>query len=330
MLVAPAGSADTGAPPPLAADDSVKDAAREQFMRGVQLFDERRFADSLAEFERSYATYPVFSTLYNIGAVRAALGHSIEAIDAFEKFLAQGGSSISAEQRARVEAELRSERARVGDVRVGGLPPGSQVRIDGVLVGHAPLTEPVRVAAGHHRVEAVVGGYAPALREIDVAGEAHVELTMALAPLAATVPVAPATLPAARSTPSPVDARAPGVREAPPAPGAGQRIAAYSIGGIGLAAAGAGIVVAALGQGKHDSALFQYASTDYSAAQKTESDSKHEKTIGFVVIGAGGAAFLTGLVLYLTAPSGRPSRAGVRVLPWVATSSGGATVEGRW
>jgi hypothetical protein len=317
------------------ADDSAKQAAREHFKQAVQLFDDRRFADSLVEFERSYALYPAFSTLYNIGEVRAALGHPVEAVDAFEKFLTQGGASISAEQRARVEAELRSERGRVGDVNVGGLPAGSEVRVDGVPVAKAPMTGSVRVAAGHHRLEAMADGYRSALREIDVPGQGHVEITIALIVLAAPTPAgasSPVAMAAVPPTPSPLltaDARTSGA-EAPRAPGSAQRIAAYCVGGLGLAATGTGIVITALGQNKHDEALTQWAANEKSTARQTESDSVHQKTIGYVTMGVGGAVLVTGVVLYLTAPTRRPSRTGVNFAPWIGTSAAGATLEGQW
>ncbi len=88
------------------ADETQKTKARQHFKQGVELFDQRRFGDALTEFEQSYTLFPVYSTLYNVGQVHVALGHPVQAIDAYEKYLIQGGASVPAEQRTRVEAEL--------------------------------------------------------------------------------------------------------------------------------------------------------------------------------------------------------------------------------
>jgi tetratricopeptide (TPR) repeat protein len=87
-------------------DDTNRAKAREYFTHAVALFDDKRFADSLEEFQRSYELAPVFSTLYNIGLVHVALGHPVEAVDAFDRYLAQGGGAVPADKRARVESEL--------------------------------------------------------------------------------------------------------------------------------------------------------------------------------------------------------------------------------
>jgi hypothetical protein len=303
-------------------------------MRGVQLFDERRFGDALPEFERSYALYPAFGTLYNIGEVRVALGHPVEAVDAFERFLAQGGESIPSEQRGRVEAELRLERARVGDVRVTGLPAGSEVRVDGTPVAKAPMTAPVRVAAGHHRLEAMADGYRSALREIDVSGQGHIELGIPLTLLSMpTAPAAGASVPSASqpaaTSNGPAEAALP-TAPGRPAPGAAQRIVAYCVAALGLATTGAGIAVAEAGQAKHDEALTQYASNQKQTAVQTEADSVHEKNIGYVTMGVGGGVFLAGIIVYLTAPTGRRLHSALGVSPWIGTSAAGATLGGAW
>ena len=65
-------------------------------------------------------------------------------------------------------------------------------------------------------------------------------------------------------------------------------------------------------------------------AQQTESDSSKEKTKGYVVIGAGGAAMLTGAILLISAPSGHYGNARLNVSPWVGMTSAGASLGGHW
>jgi len=75
--------------------DGPIDQAPAHYRQGAAAFDERRFADALAEFERSYALHPAYVTLYNIGQVHVALGYPMEAIEALNKYLADGGESIA-------------------------------------------------------------------------------------------------------------------------------------------------------------------------------------------------------------------------------------------
>ena len=334
------------------ADETAKTKARQHFRQGVELFDQRRFGDALAEFEQSYGFFPVYSTLYNVGQVHVALGHPVQAIDAYEKFLVQGGASVSAEQRARVEAELKTQRERVGDIKLVVSPDGTDIRVDGEPIGKAPLKSAVKVAAGHHRVEAMLEGYHTEQSDIDVPGQGHVEMMLklqGLAPIASQVaPVLPSDSKSASTTNINIaPASAPQASPMLPAPndntppqrqqysessssGAVQRAFGYLIAGAGLIGGGIGIALAVDGQSKHDNALKQYADGNKELAHQTETESSNEKTKGYVVIGASGAVMLTGAILLVSAPSGHSGNARVNVAPWVGSSVAGASVGGTW
>src|SRR5262245_8814518 len=88
-----------------------KAAARARFEKGVAAFDERRFAEAAQEFEAAYKLSPAFVVLYNIGQVNVVLGRAVEAADAFDRYLKQGASAVSAERRREVEAEIEKQTA---------------------------------------------------------------------------------------------------------------------------------------------------------------------------------------------------------------------------
>lgn len=337
------------------ADDSGRVKAREHFKQGAQLFDERRFADALDQFERSYSLFAHYSTLFNIGQVRVALGHPVQAVEAFEKFLAQGGAAIPPEQRQQVEAELKAQQQRIGDIKVAVSPNGAEIRVDGDRVGKAPMSSAVRVAAGHHRVEAMLEGYRTEQREVEVAGLGHVELQLRLESLTPVAPVvatatpvaAPAPVQAAPATPAPtvVPTAAPTPAAAAPAQpivappqekatssstGTAQRVFGYLAMAGGLVAGGVGTAFAIDGQNKHNTALDQWYAGQKDQARITEDDSVKEKTKGFVVIGAGGALALTGAILLITAPSSPPRQGRVQFAPWIGANTGGASLAGRF
>lgn len=328
------------------ADESAKTKARQHFKQGVELFDQRRFGDALTEFEQSYALFPVYSTLYNVGQVHVALGHPVQAIDAYEKFLVQGGSSVSTEQRERVETELKTQRERVGDIKLDVLPDGAEIRVDGDPIGKAPLKTPVKVATGHHRVEALLEGYHTEQSEIDVRGQGHVEVMLKLQALAPVAPpvapaepkpvptttninIAPASAPAAIAPSGNTQTRNERASQSSSSGGV-QRAFGYLIASAGLIGGGVGVALAVDGQSKHDDALKQYADGNKAAATQAESNSSNEKTKGYVVIGGSGAVMLTGAILLITAPSAQSGNARINVAPWIGSSATGASIQGTW
>jgi hypothetical protein len=330
------------------AEDSVRVQAREHFKQGVALFDERRFGDALAQFERSYSLFPAYSTLYNVGQVQVALGHPVQAVEAFEKYLVQGGASIPADQRIQVEAELKAQRQRIGDIKFAVSPDGAELRIDGDRVGKAPMSSPVNVVAGHHRVEVMLDGYRMEQREIDVAGQGHVELQLKLEALAQVGPLLaplppPAPAPTTPAPAAPANAFAPTAPPAPASPiiatarpttpsggGTALKVFGYLFTTAGLVGAGVGAAFAIDGQNKHDDALEQWTAGQKDVARVTEQDSQNEKKRGFVIMGVGGGVALTGVIMLIAAPSSQPSQGRVHFAPWIGVNTGGASVEGRF
>jgi hypothetical protein len=51
--------------------------------------------------------------LYNIGQVFVTLAKPVEAVDAYERYLADGGEKIPAARRADVEKEIARQKARI-------------------------------------------------------------------------------------------------------------------------------------------------------------------------------------------------------------------------
>ena len=191
-----------------------KALAREHFDKGVAAFADRRFAEAAEEFDAAYRISPAFVVLYNIGQVNVALGRSVEAVDAFDQYLKQGASAVSAARRQEVTAEIEKQRARIGTIAVRTFPDGAELRVDGVLVGKTPLARPLRVNAGHHAVQALLAAHAPQSREIDVVGRAELGLELTLEPLVATSPP-----PVVAPSPPPAPVPAPASEPAAPAHG---------------------------------------------------------------------------------------------------------------
>ncbi|AKF07641.1 PEGA domain-containing protein [Sandaracinus amylolyticus] len=150
-----------------------RDEARTRFARGVELYDEGRYDAALAEFQRAYDLAPAVAVLFNIAQVHAALGHAVESVDAFERYLREGGATISPERRADAEAELARQRARISTLVIEANVLGAIVAIDDVDVGTTPLGERVRVSAGERVIAVRAPGHETVTRRVRIAGGAH-------------------------------------------------------------------------------------------------------------------------------------------------------------
>jgi tetratricopeptide (TPR) repeat protein len=306
--------------------DSSDEAGR-HFEAGVQAFEEQRLGDAAGEFERAYELKPNWQVLYNLGSVYAALGRPVEAADAFERYLEQGVGSIAEDRKREVEAELARQRAKTGQLEITVNEPGAEVRVDTRVVGRSPLSLPVRVSSGSHVVDLLLDGRKPERREIVVSSQEHARVDVTLVPIVARRPSQPSPAVSPPAAPVRISQTA-GTEPETASTGTGQRIAAYAVGGLGLVGVGVGIGIIAGGQSKHLDAVDLANAGHRSAAESLESDSDHQKTLGYATTGIGGALVLGGVVLLLSAPNGAPARVASHISPWVSASSRGFAVTG--
>jgi len=172
----PAPAAAEGKKP----DDAKKAEAAQRFDRGLELFDQGDNAGALAEFKRTYDILPNPVVLYNIGLVYAAMGRPVEAVDALEPSVTGGG--LSAKQLERAKQTLADQKARIGRLTVTTTPDGAHIEVDNVEVATTPLAQPVRISEGSHIIGAVAEGYAPARKEVVIAGNSDAALHLDLVP----------------------------------------------------------------------------------------------------------------------------------------------------
>ncbi len=156
--------------------------AATRYERGLSLFAEGRHDAALAEFEYTYRITHEFRVLNNLGRVHAALGHSVEAADALERYLTEGGTNIQRRERRELEAMIAEQRSRVAELTVTVNVDGAVISVDGNDVSRAPLTAPLRLSAGAHTVGARAPGYDSAQRAIQLAGLVRESISFELRP----------------------------------------------------------------------------------------------------------------------------------------------------
>jgi tetratricopeptide (TPR) repeat protein len=165
--------------------------ARDRFDQGLKLFNEGNFAGAMAEFKRVNELAPNPVVLYNIGLVYAEMGRPVEAVDALEQVVGSE-SGLGDADRLRATEVHKEQSRRVGELTLDGMPKDSVVEVDGIQIGRAPLTRPLRLTVGAHVLTVIAEGHHPFKREVVLAGgerrNLSVELT-AVSPKTVDVPV---------------------------------------------------------------------------------------------------------------------------------------------
>jgi hypothetical protein len=322
---------------PQAARAGVKEEARKHYDRAVELVDDGQLEGAIVEFQRSYDLTHHFAVLYNIGQVYVSLARPVEAVDAYERYLADGGRKIPADRRAEVEKEIVRQKARIATLEIHGLPRGAVVRLDGNEIGRAPISAPVRVGVGKHTIAASAEGYDSAEKEVVVAGEDHkaVELVLAKrvvespAPPSVTYVVASQPVASPLVTPAPRAPLASAAVEPSTKPMSNVRLVGILVGVAGVAGMGAGGVCWWFTKSRNDESNANR-STNPDRAATLRGEAQDYATAGNTLFIAGGALTVLGVVLYFVgAPDSTPNTHAY-LMPALAPGFAGLNAGGTW
>ena len=329
---------------------------------GVALRREGNDLAALKKFEQANGIEQTPRTLSQLGLAEQALGRWGAADRHLRAALASPADAWIAKNRKSIEQALSTVEQHVGQLEVVGSPAGSEVRVDGELVGRLPLPRAVSATAGSVAVEVRAPGHLPIIRsaQVVVGGVTRESFNLQQ--------VAPETVavgtPTARPGPAggPVAASA-GVRESsrtprapeppvyerpeegPPAPSEGDagsggmapgHIAALVAGGLALGALGVGIYEHVTWQNRVTA--FKYNSTcDLSSANhgswacnELYNDGQDARTWSLVGYGLAGAFAATALVLYLVTPSPSASQGQVSLACAMNPATIGLSCGGRF
>ncbi|MFT3775441.1 MAG: tetratricopeptide repeat protein [Minicystis sp.] len=166
-------SAPAAAQPKRAAqDDQELDArrkeAREYFEKGLTLFDQRRWEDAVAEFQRSRRTLPNRSATKYAASCLRELRRYDEALEMFEEV--RTFPNLSADDAKFADEGIAELKTRTGVLYVEGGEAGASIVVDGRYRGTLPLPGPIRVSAGTHDVGAFKQGLDPFGAAVEVKG----------------------------------------------------------------------------------------------------------------------------------------------------------------
>jgi len=326
---------------PQTARAGAKEEARKHYDRAIELVDDGQLEGAIVEFQRSYDLTHHFAVLYNIGQVFVSLAKPVEAVDAYERYLAGGANKIPAARRAEVEQEIARQKARIATLEIRGLPEGAAIRVDGKEIGKAPLAAPVRVGVGTHAIAASAEGYDPADTEVTVAGEDQRVVDLVLAkhvveppppPVVPPVSVAPPVVAPDPSAPVVSAAVEPATKEQPVNK---LRLGGIVTGAVGVAGIAAGVACWVTAKSRHNSAVNSLNQDDNTRANQLQGQAQDYMTAANVSLITGGVLTALGVVmsLYTVIVPDRPAATPdthVHLMPAVGPGFAGLNAGGTW
>jgi hypothetical protein len=316
-----------------------KEEARKHYDRAIELVDDNQLLEAVVEFQRSYDLTKHFSVLYNIGQVYASLAKPVEAIAAYESYLASGGKKVPSDRRREVEQELAKQKTRIASLTIRIEPSGATIRVDGNIVGTSPLGQPLVLKIGDHVVVASADNFEGEEVRVTLAGEDHqvVDLKLKAKPekSMALSPSTGAGAPASTESTALVEA---GVDASTTRTGlTGTQTTGVIAGIAGLLGAGAGTVFWILAKNRNDEAVSKARKastrTEYAAAETLQGQAEDFRTYGYMGVIAGGALVALGATLYLLGSSNESTTvesAQVRLLPSLGNGYAGLSTVGTW
>jgi hypothetical protein len=288
----------------------------ELIQQGVKLRRKGDNARAEGYFLRAYQLAATPRSAAQLGLAELALGEFLEAETHLTEALNKRDAWV-AENRKSIEDGRASARKHLVRVELAPLPAETTISNAGAAPVAAPGDGVIFLAPAKPtslRLEAP--GHKGATLQIAAGTEGEtrhlsVDMPALPAPVAATpAPVTPPGAPAATSpAPAPaVEPAAPPPTEAPSpepqpaAPGHGLRVAGIVVGSVGVAAGVAGGVLLAMASSKKSSLEADLnipgkVTTDAFASRSGEYESK--RNLGIACVAGGGAALVTGAILYV-------------------------------
>jgi hypothetical protein len=276
--------------------------------------------------------------LGNLGIAAMKLERDGEAIDAYTRYLQEGGDEVDPAEREQITRDMNTLKTSLVTLTIETSPAGAIIideRIpptgNAIVNRYGPITGPSKLGLknGKHRFTAQLAGYDPLVWELDAQpGEQSHNFELKKTPPAP--PPGSVTINGA-----PVDR-----------PTSGLRIASYAAFGVGVVGLAGGTFFALSAKSKSNEAAdlcggslsacaLDEGSANANKVTKLNDDSGSAKTLGIVGFGLGGVGIAAGITLFvLSANNSSQARAHgshvaaaptPRITPWIGFNSAGVT-----
>jgi hypothetical protein len=154
--------------------------------QGIALRRSGQDAQALAVFQRAEVLEPSSARIQiHLAAAHQALGEWEAADRYLARALAQANDPYVQRHQSMLASARRRIDAHIGSLEVSGGPPGTQVWLNGRLVGTLPMSETVRIEGGIYTLEARLPRHYPVTRSVAIAGGSLVRESIRLQPVSA-------------------------------------------------------------------------------------------------------------------------------------------------
>jgi hypothetical protein len=135
-------------------------AARQLFRSGLGHARASRWEQARADFERSYETAPVPTTLLNLAGAQVETGRLVQGAESYRRFLAGATEGRAARYRDQAQSALGAVEARLAHitVEVEGAAANDDVRLDDDPLPHGSIGRSLAADPGEHVVSVVRSG----------------------------------------------------------------------------------------------------------------------------------------------------------------------------
>jgi hypothetical protein len=309
--VAPAPAPVSTEPKPWAqgVPQDVQDKAGALYEEGNALFAQQAHAPALEKYKEAIALWEHPLIRFNMAVTEIRLERILEAADDLEKALKYGDKPFKPELYQQALDYQALLKGRVGYIEVSCEQAGARLLLDGKPWFDCPKTDKIRVLAGEHAIVGTKDGFLTSSTKVVVDGGETVREKVKLVPLDSAVVL---TYPYRRWIP-------------------------WTMTGVGLAVGLGGAGIWLLGKNQMDQFEADFSvqcqngcepgltAPEHSALAAQRDGAELKGQIGIVMMGVGGAAAVTGIVLAIM---NRPTRTLPNVE--VAPTAGGSVARVGW
>src|SRR2546423_2905946 len=153
--------------PARAQTSEARERARALLAEGAKLFDDGDYEGALGKFEAAHRLVPSPKLYFNIGQAQRSLARDVEALEAFETFVAEAHDA-PAERRREAEQAIAALGRRIARLRLRCDLDGASITVDGRAMGVTPRAAPLRLTAGPHQLVVEKSGTPPFLQRLEL------------------------------------------------------------------------------------------------------------------------------------------------------------------
>jgi hypothetical protein len=318
---------------PAAAETPAEEAARHETARiagevGLKLYSSTRWEEAFEAFQRAETAFHAPTLVLFMGHCQRMRGKLVEARALYQQVASEALEPGAPNQflTAQLLARGEIERLRRRIPAVVFTVKGARGDLVQMTVDEAPLAistgTPQEVNPGEHALTATAPGSAPIHRTVTLAEGATAEIELAFEPQAVPptptptpTPPTPPTLVEATSAPAPPDAPALPPALPPTSPSLFQSVptSAFLAFGVGAVGLGAGAVTGVIALDQAGDLKARCSRLDHCpASDRARADAAGRLAdTSTVTLTLGGAALITGVVLWLVLPPGEAARRSV-------------------